>query len=59
MKTKVNQQNTIIMDSETGEVIEQVRKESLVVGKEPNYYKVYINDLANLQGLNPTEKMVL
>lgn len=56
---KVNQQNTIIMDSETGEVIEQVRKESLAVGKEPNYYKVYINDLANLQGLNPTEKMVL
>ncbi|PWN59129.1 replication/maintenance protein RepL [Chryseobacterium oncorhynchi] len=59
MKMKVNQQNTIIMDSETGEVIEQVRKESLAVGKEPNYYKVYINDLANLQGLNPTEKMVL
>ena len=59
MKMKVNQQNTILMDSETGEVIEQVRKESLAVGKEPNYYKVYINDLANLQGLNPTEKMVL
>lgn len=59
MEMKVNQQNTIIMDSETGEVIEQVRKESLAVGKEPNYYKVYINDLANLQGLNPTEKMVL
>ncbi len=38
MKMKVNQQNTIIMDSETGEVIEQVRKESLAVGKEPNYY---------------------
>ena len=56
---KINQQNTIIMDSETGEVIEQERKESLAVGKEPNYYKVYINDLANLQGLNPTEKMVL
>lgn len=59
MTMKVNQQNAIIMDSETGEVIEQVRKESLAVGKEPNYYKVYINDLANLQGLNPTEKMVL
>lgn len=59
IQNKINQQNTIIMDSETGEVIEQVRKESLAVGKEPNYYKVYINDLANLQGLNPTEKMVL
>lgn len=58
-ENKVNQQNTIIMDSETGEILEQERKESLSVGKEPNYYKVYINDLANLQGLNTTEKMVL
>lgn len=56
---KINQQNTVIINSETGEVIEQTKKESLPVGKEPNYYKVYINDLANLQGLNTTEKMVL
>lgn len=55
---KINQQVDRIIDSETGEVIQQDRKESLAVGKEPNYYKVYINDLANLQGLNPTEKMV-
>lgn len=56
---KINQQNTVMINSETGEVIEQTKKESLPVGKEPNYYKVYINDLANLQGLNTTEKMVL
>lgn len=55
---KINQQVDRIIDSETGEVLQQDRKESLAVGKEPNYYKVYINDLANLQGLNPTEKMV-
>lgn len=59
LENRVNQQNTIVMDADTGEIIEQDRKESLAVGKEPNYYKVYINDLANLQGLNPTEKMVL
>ena len=29
------------------------------VGNEPNYYKVYLQDLANLQGLNPTERQVL
>lgn len=56
---KINQQVDRIIDSETGEIIQQDRKESLAVGKEPNYYKVYINDLANLQGLNTTEKMVL
>lgn len=56
---KITQQNEIIIDSETGEIINQERKEVLSVGKEPNYYKVYINDLANLQGLNPTEKKVL
>lgn len=58
-KMKINQQVDTIIDSETGEILQQDRKESLAVGKEPNYYKVYINDLANLQGLNPTEKMVL
>lgn len=58
-RSKITQQNTIIIDNDTGQVLEQERKESLAVGKEPNYYKVYINDLANLQGLNPTEKMVL
>lgn len=58
-KNKITQQNDIIIDSETGEIINQARKEILSVGKEPNYYKVYINDLANLQGLNPTEKKVL
>lgn len=56
---KINQKVDTIIDAETGEIIEQARRESLAVGKEPNYYKVYINDLANLQGLNPTEKMVL
>lgn len=55
----INQQTERIIDSETGEIIQQERKEFLAVGKEPNYYKVYINDLANLQGLNTTEKMVL
>lgn len=57
--SKITQQNDIIIDSETGEIINQARKEVLSVGKEPSYYKVYINDLANLQGLNPTEKKVL
>lgn len=57
--SKITQQNDIIIDSETGEIINQARKKVLSVGKEPSYYKVYINDLANLQGLNPTEKKVL
>lgn len=58
-KLKINQKVDRIIDSQTGEIIEQERVESMAVGKEPNYYKVYINDLANLQGLNPTEKVVL
>lgn len=58
-KLKINQKVDRIIDYQTGEIIEQERVESLAVGKEPNYYKVYINDLANLQGLNPTEKVVL
>jgi len=56
---KIYQKTEIITDKKTGEIISQNRKESLPVGKEPNYYKVYIDDLANLQGLNPTEKRVL
>lgn len=46
------------VDLDTGEYIEQIRRETTPVGKEPNYYKVYIQDLANLQGLNPTETEV-
>lgn len=56
---KVRREIVNQVDLDTGEYIEQVRRETLPVGKEPNYYKVYIQDLANLQGLNPTETEVL
>ena len=59
MNIKIKSEVTNQVDLDTGEYIEQVRRETLPVGKEPNYYKVYIQDLANLQGLNPTETQVL
>lgn len=54
----MNKEITNTIDLDTGEIIEQNKRESIAVGKEPNYYKVYIQDLANLQGLNPTETQV-
>lgn len=54
----MNIEITNTIDLDTGEIIEQNKKQSIAVGKEPNYYKVYVQDLANLQGLNPTETQV-
>lgn len=54
----MNTEITNTIDLDTGEIIEQNKRQSIAVGKEPNYYKVYIQDLANLQGLNPTETQV-
>jgi len=54
----MNREIENIVDLSTGEIIEQNKRESIAVGKEPNYYKIYIQDLANLQGLNPTETQV-
>ncbi|MFV0212851.1 replication/maintenance protein RepL [Empedobacter falsenii] len=58
-KDNITQNQTQTIDYESGELLEQTTTQVIPVGTEPNYYKVYLQDLANLQGLNPTEKEVL
>lgn len=47
------------IESITGEIMTQDITKTIAVGKEPDFYKVYIEDLAKLQGLNPTENQVI
>lgn len=58
-KENITQQQEQYINVNTGEIVKQNITQSIPVGNEPNYYKVYLQDLANLQGLNPTEKQVL
>ena len=58
-KENITQQQEQYININTGEIVKQNITQSIPVGNEPNYYKVYLQDLANLQGLNPTEKQVL
>jgi hypothetical protein len=58
-KDNITQEKEQTIIYETGEIIQQKTTQIIPVGNEPNYYKVYLQDLANLQGLNPTERQVL
>ena len=58
-KEKITQNKENFIDYNTGDIVKQNITQSIPVGAEPNYYKVYLQDLANLQGLNPTERQVL
>ena len=58
-KDKIVQDRIQVIDVETAEIMSQEITQTVAVGQEPNYYKVYMQDLANLQNLNPTERQVL
>lgn len=59
-REKVKHQLTeTTVDKSTGEIIDLNKTKTIAVGKEPHYYKVYIEDLAKLHGLNPTENQVI
>ena len=55
-KEKITQNKENFIDYNTGDIVKQNITQSIPVGAEPNYYKVYLQDLANLQGLNPIER---
>ena len=53
----------VIKDTQTvintsGEVLNVEQHLSIPVGDEPPYYKVYLQDIANVYGLNPAERAV-
>ena len=53
----------VIKDTQTvintsGEVLNVEQHLSIPVGDEPPYYKVYLQDIANVYGLNPAERDV-
>ncbi len=58
-KKDIQKERAQIVDLETGEIIEQTIVQTIPVGQEPNYYKVYMQDLAVLQGLTSTETRIL
>lgn len=53
-KKVVRQQEIITIDTETGEIKEQTTTTDVRVEKEPEYVKLYINDLVKLSGLPPS-----
>lgn len=57
MKEKVIKNNTAVVTPD-GEILEHIQDLTIPVGEEPPYYKVYLQDLSNVMGLNPTEKAV-
>lgn len=63
MKKRLNKMGNIektteiTIDSETGEVIEGETIERIPIGREPTYFKVYIDDLSKLMGLNDNENL--
>lgn len=53
----------VIKDTQTvintsGEILNVEQHLSIPVGDEPPYYKVYLQDIANVYGLNPAERAV-
>jgi hypothetical protein len=46
------------VNATTGEVLSFDRKETVLVEKEPQYYKVYTKDISNILGLNNAQKAV-
>ena len=48
-KDNITQEKEQTIIYETGEIIQQKTTQIIPVGNEPNYYKVYLQDLANLQ----------
>lgn len=56
---KIVQERSQVIDKETAEIITQSITQTIPIGQEPNYYKVYMQDLANLHELTPTERQVI
>lgn len=57
MKENVIKNNTAVVTPD-GEILEHIQDLTIPVGEEPPYYKVYLQDLSNVMGLNPTERSV-
>ena len=59
-KQKVTQQETTtVIDSETGEILKTTDIKSFQVEKEPNYVKMYIDDISKLKNIPPSSNEVL
>lgn len=56
---KTRSVNTIVVDENTGEMIQTVNQEVGVFEKEPPYVKLYLEDIGKLNGLNPTENKLV
>ena len=57
-KELVIENNNNVIDSTTGEILSIEKIKTVIVGKEPSFYKVYVEDLGNLIGLNNAQKAV-
>lgn len=53
------QKTHIVSDSRTGEIIETEQFTTQVVGREPDFVKMYIKDLSNIMELNKSDDKVL
>ncbi len=49
---------TEVVDHETGEITESKTTSTAMFEKEPAYVKLYLEDIGNMNGLNPSEKKV-
>lgn len=54
----VSVKQTTAYVSKDGELLSENVNETIPVGKEPQYFKVYLQDLGNIMGLTPAEKTV-
>lgn len=59
-KTKVirNETERVVVDYETGEIIEQSKTSTHAVEKEPDFVKLYLSDIGTMMGLAPADQKV-